>query len=204
VTGWLSNISKAVAGGRRRVLGRVVSTSPLVSYLAVAIYAASGGFWAKSSGWSVLAVGFAAASAALIVGALVGFLFGLPRVLEKTNPGGFLATNTNLDEISDWLTKILVGLGLVQLGKLMREINHVAGSLVPGLGEAPGARAFALALLVYCAIDGFLVGYLWTRIVISIRLNEAAKQLAGAQKVALEVRSIPPPVQPTPLPPAPT
>jgi hypothetical protein len=89
VKGWLSNVWKAMGGGRRRVLGRVVSASPLASYLAVAIYAASGGFQAESSGWSVLAVGFAAASAALIVGALVGFLFGLPRVLEKTNPDGF-------------------------------------------------------------------------------------------------------------------
>jgi hypothetical protein len=201
---WLS-VWDTLVGGRRRVLGPAVSTSPLVGYVAAAIYAVSGTFASGSNGWSVFGVGFAAASASLIAGALLGFLFGLPRVLEKANanPERLLATNTNLDEISDWLTKILVGLGLVQLGKLMRGMNHVATALVPGLGQAPGAREFAFALLVYCVIDGFLVGYLWTRIVISIRLNEAAERLARVQKVAGEVRGIPPPAQPPPLPPRP-
>jgi hypothetical protein len=67
-------------------------------------------------------------------GALTGFLFGIPRVLQK--PIGFetsrsesatgtppalssyeLIINTNLDDVSDWLTKIIVGIGLVEIRK---------------------------------------------------------------------------------------
>ena len=86
------------------------------------------------------------ALAMLAFGAALGFLFGIPKVLQGSNtgpaessaPAGPPATtrnnvtgatapaastpftyqqrvNTNLEEISDWLTKIIVGVGLIQL-----------------------------------------------------------------------------------------
>ncbi len=54
-------------------------------------------------------------------GFLVGFLFGIPRVLQGEDvlpgqqPEYRQRVNTNLEQISDWLTKIIVGLGLVEL-----------------------------------------------------------------------------------------
>ncbi len=62
------------------------------------------------------------AFACLCAGGFVGFLFGIPRFAPQseresavaaraaTRSGGW-QSNSNLVEISDWLTKIIVGLG---------------------------------------------------------------------------------------------
>src|SRR5947209_8021878 len=74
--------------------------------------------------WGSLAVGMAWMLASLAGGWAVGFLFGIPKILQsepprasdgdaKTpaapTPSGYRQqVNTNLTEISDWLTKIIV------------------------------------------------------------------------------------------------
>src|SRR6266852_2237038 len=93
------------------------------------------------------------ALACLVVGNIAGFLFAIPRVprtaiTSKTaeDPGTSLETvaasraagergfglgiNTNLEEISDWLTKILVGVGLIELRSLpdaVRRMGYYVG-----------------------------------------------------------------------------
>jgi hypothetical protein len=104
-----------------------------------------------------------------------------------------LTTNTNLDQISEWLTKILVGLGLVQLGKVTHGVGKIAGSLSPGLGAGAGAKPFAVALLVYSVLDGFLIGYIWTRIDLSKRFREAAEDLDPIEKALKQPLKKPPP-----------
>lgn len=115
--------------------------------------------------WAACAFGFA-----------VGFLFGIPRVLQRDTPaangaaGGYdQRVNTNLEQISDWLTKIIVGLGLVQLqqipGFLKRVSYWAAGSLpLQSNAQLPQVASFATAFLVYFVIVGFLAGYLLTRL----------------------------------------
>jgi hypothetical protein len=169
--------------------------SPAVALLAVLVYAGADHFGKGSNFGSVTAVGLAAGSAALASGALLGFLFGVPKALEQPKSTGLLATNTNLDQITEWLTKILVGLGLVQLGKVSHGVSRLASSLEPGLGGTPGAKAFATALLIYSAVDGFLIGYLWARIVLSERFRLAARALVQEVDQALE--SVPRPQLPT-------
>jgi hypothetical protein len=154
--------------------------TPIIAAGTVLIYAASGHFAKGSTFFSVLAVGLAAIGAALFAGLLFGFLFGLPKSLEPQthpDPKRLLATNTNLDQISDWLTKILVGIGLVQLGKLAHGVSKLGDALGPGLGGGLGAKPFAVALLLYSVVDGFLVGYIWTRIDLSERFKKAAEDL---------------------------
>ncbi len=155
--------------------------TPLVPALVVVAYAASDHFAKGSNFLSVLAVGLATIGAAGFVGLLFGFLFGIPKSVEpqtRSDPKRLLATNTNLDEISDWLTKILVGIGLVQLGKLAHGVSKLGDVLAPGLGGGPGAKPFAVALLVYSVVDGFVVGYIWTRVDLSERFKTAAENLA--------------------------
>ena len=167
--------------------------------VAALCYSASGDIEGGSTFLSVLAVGLAAASAALVAGALLGFLFGLPRTLERSGSKARLAPNTNLDQISDWLTKILVGLGLVQLGKVTHGVGTIAASLAPGLGDGPGAKAFASALLIYSAGDGFLLGYIWTRVDLSRRFRQAAEDLDPIEKITEKTLSAPPPTPPSNL-----
>ena len=83
------------------------------------------------------------------VGATIGFLFGIPRVLQQdvtparssdagaapsvTSATYNLRVNTNLEQISDWLTKIFVGLGLVELQRVPDHLNRAATFIAFGL-----------------------------------------------------------------------
>jgi hypothetical protein len=92
--------------------------SPLVGCGAVLLFSLTGGFAGGANFQSVLGVGLMVVAASTLVGAIVGFLFGLSRTVERPGAPAFMTSSTNLEQISDWLTKILVALGLVQLGKL--------------------------------------------------------------------------------------
>lgn len=136
------------------------------------------------------------AGAATAMGALLGFLFGVPRTLQQDRPapsGGDNGAaagpvldyrfNTNLEQISDWLTKILVGVGLTQLTEVGPALQRVAGVAAEGIDE-PSASAIAAAGIVFFLIGGFLLGYLWTRLVYPRLLVAAdtsvARELSGA------------------------
>jgi hypothetical protein len=131
---------------------------PLVGVACIVVYAFSVG-----SG-SVGAVAVAIATGAWIAGGLLGFLFGVPRVLKEGGPTGTLGSNTNLEQISDWLTKILVGLGLVEIRTLVKSTEQFINFLGPSLGGKDSSPAFALALLVIFGSSGFLALYLVTRV----------------------------------------
>ena len=120
---------------------------------------------------SVATTGVLVALAALVVAALGGFLFGIPRALQRTPSVAVApaegatryAVNTNLEDISDWLTKIIVGVGLIQLGQISEALGQLVESLGPGLGGQPSSRLVAGAVLAFFGTWGFLLGYLLTR-----------------------------------------
>jgi hypothetical protein len=130
-----------------------------------------------------ITAGFLLAVAALFVGGFVGFLFGIPRTLQQSEQvpaDGRAASqptryqgNTNLEQISDWLTKILVGVGLTQLGKISASLTGMASTLAPAFGKREQAEPFVLALLIFFGTVGFLFSYLWTRIFLAGALARA-------------------------------
>jgi CheY-like chemotaxis protein len=127
----------------------------------------------------------------LAIGDIIGFLFGIPRVLQQpdvkppaTPPAAGTAAppatpptdqdfsyrqevNTNLEQISDWLTKIIVGIGLIELRRLPELLSRVSGFMAAGLGATPQAQVLAAGIIIYFSILGFLSGYLLTRIYLS-------------------------------------
>ena len=123
------------------------------------------------------AAAFLLAGACLLLGGLVGFLFGIPRSLqdEESEEGGRTRyrANTNLEQISDWLTKILVGVGLTQLGAFPEWVSGIAVGWRGPLGGTDLAQLFVLVLIFYFVICGFLFGYLWTRLFLLGALNRA-------------------------------
>jgi hypothetical protein len=140
-------------------------------------------------GVAVFSVCVMVAGAALMTGGLLGFLFGIPRTVQNENwsdiSSNQFATpsaandvsrtyrpNTNLEQISDWLTKILVGVGLTQIPQLREELSRLINYLTPGLGGLDSSPGFAFAILVYFSICGFLIGYLITRLRLSTALRE--------------------------------
>lgn len=129
-------------------------------------------------------------------GSLVGFLFGIPRTLQAAQaapkdkadaiggqPGYRQQVNTNLEQISDWLTKIIVGIGLIQLRRLPAYIVGISQFMAEhdcGIGCPP----FAAAVLITFSILGFLTGYLLTRMYLASAFLRADLAGAGAPSPA--------------------
>ena len=84
--------------------------------------------------------------------------------------------NTNLTDISDWLTKIIVGVGLVQLGKIRGQLKDAANFVARGLvgSSSKDVSTFApmaLGIILYFVTLGFLSSYLLTRVWLPLLLN---------------------------------
>jgi tetratricopeptide (TPR) repeat protein len=131
------------------------------------------------------------AFACLASGGFVGFLFGIPKVAQPSGPpapgstapaagnagvassaagpspaagdGYRLLVNTNLTDISDWLTKIIVGLTLIQLQKIPDNLSRASLFIAYSLGGTE-QKSFAAGILVFFSVGGFLGGYLFTRL----------------------------------------
>ena len=128
---------------------------------------------ARAIGYGILIAGFS-----FISGVLTGYLFGLHPTRSSQKSGDQPATpapQTNLVEIADWLTKIILGAGLVQLTRLPGPIWAFAKTMAlgvvlegdkvdgaPVVAEAPNP-AMALAIMGFFSTCGLLYGYLWTR-----------------------------------------
>ncbi|MGW4894313.1 hypothetical protein ACWEQL_18880 [Kitasatospora sp. NPDC004240] len=131
--------------------------------------------------WQALGGGLVVAGAAAVLGAALGFLFGVPRVRsggEQPRRGaGSYVPNTNLEQVSDWLTKVLLGVGLTQLGSLGERLRTLGDALAPALGGEAGAAPFAAALVLYFLLAGFLAGWLVTRLLLPQVLSDADRAL---------------------------
>ncbi|MGK5026113.1 response regulator [Janthinobacterium sp. RB2R34] len=89
--------------------------------------------------------------------------------------------NSNLVEVSDWLTKIIVGVGLIELKSLPATAQGVAAFIAPSLAIAPDtARAVAGGAMLFFSVHGFLIGYLLTRIYLSIMIKRADSLVKNA------------------------
>src|SRR6266545_5745851 len=129
---------------------------------------------------SVVSIAAFIGGGSLSIGAAIGFLFGIPRTLqsEDSERGATVyRANTNLEQISDWLTKIMVGVGLTQVSRLPSRMEGLTDFLSPGLGDLASSGTFALGILVYFFICGFFLGYLWTRIYLAGALASADQRI---------------------------
>jgi hypothetical protein len=166
-----------------------LATIAIVLALGVAMTAIFG--WTLPRGrWSGSVGLLGIMGAATAVGSLLGFLFGLPRfefvkrdpktdrvkgvepvvadtaardVSDETTQPSY-RPSTNLDEIADWLTKIIVGIGLTQLGNVGSALSSVASHVISPCTDCGYAQGFVSALIVYASIGGFLFTYMWTRL----------------------------------------
>jgi len=196
---WISWISEIAIGG----------------LLACSIAAVSQlGWQGWQTGFRVFGLGVLLSLAAAASGALLGFLFGIPRTLasgppsapppapssgekenssdahttaanaQSTSPTNQSRTNTNLEQISDWLTKIIVGITLV-------EFNTIRGSFVnlvhflneKGFGWANGGQLLGFAIIILFAPLGFMCGYVVTRTFLTGLFVAAEKDLSADVKV---------------------
>lgn len=116
--------------------------------------------------WGAFVVGVVIGSSAFLIGGLVGFLFGIPRTVQSSTPSTGdtqYQGNTNLEQVSDWLTKIIVGVSLVEIGRVIPALAKLAEILKAPLGGQPSSAAFGLGVVIASALTGFFFFYLWTR-----------------------------------------
>jgi hypothetical protein len=103
-------------------------------------------------------------------------------------------SSTNLIEISDWLTKIIVGVGLVEAKAIYVRLSGLSGSLGAMLFDgAAGSLLVIPAVIIAGVLLGFLYAYLFTQLVVAEPLARTDVELSNA--------GAPPPDQGTILPP---
>jgi hypothetical protein len=168
----------------------------LVSIFLVQSIPPSAGAGAASAAGVVVFVLFCAAGA---VGAAAGFLFGLPRsrVADMTTggqsgaasnppPSTSYLTNSNLIKVSDWLTTIIIGLGLVNLRKVPAAIEKLGAALKAPLGGMPYSGTIGVSVLIGGAVAAFLLAYLWTSIRVRELLEDSERESQGGVVPRLE------------------
>ena len=89
------------------------------------------------------------------------------------SPWPSTAVNTNLEQISDWLTKIIVGVTLVEIKPAIERLDNAASVIAGSLGTGADYKSFAYALLIYFSTSGFLGSYLLTRLFLQRAFSEA-------------------------------
>ena len=169
------------------------SDNPAMRTALIALVAIAGGLgavgYAAGPAWPVA---FLWAIASLAGAGILGFLFGVPKVLQddtKRTDGYRQVVNTNLDQISDWLTKVVVGLTLVNARQLSRSLQGTADILANALGGRPADLAVALGLIVYFSAIGFLATYILTRLYLAQAFyqgDQPQEVYRKAQKLAAE------------------
>ena len=147
----------------------------------------------------VFGLGLLLAGAAVMVGFIIGFLFGIPKTTDhpssqpapSPNPnqgnesnarsnremsssqssGGRQTTstvvvsssvNTNLEQISDWLTKIIVGVSLVEFNKIIDQLRLFVGYMNRDMGWTAGGQYSTVIIMFYLPL-GFFFGWTITR-----------------------------------------
>jgi tetratricopeptide (TPR) repeat protein len=156
-----------------------------------AVYAAAAGW--QAGNLSIFGIVLAATGlitlCGVAAGGAFGFLFGIPRLLQqrslrsdpsppqqsssneaaKLTSGAqpYIRSNSNLEEISDWLTKIIVGLGLIHLSSVASYIGKyhawLDGAFVFETAKPVGLSTMLLAVTFATIGMGFLLFYIETR-----------------------------------------
>ncbi len=187
-----------------------------LSSVCVALYALAARYQGSTASWSrflnVLSSSALIGAAFISIGALLGFIFEIPRSPKSPSPTPAPSTiptnswgpgnpamppedndrftpNTNLEDISDWLTKILVGAGLAQLAVLPERLERLANFF-----QTPLTPEVALLLIINFFVLGFMGSYLLTRLFLTEALRAVDGFRAGslaatrvAQDLLLEI-----------------
>jgi hypothetical protein len=177
----IARLLVSVDAKRRGLLGHVTTwlaflgiAAPLGGTAWIVVYS----FSTPGPHWTYLGVGVLTSLAAFVAGCFAGFLLGIPRAVSsgelRQNQSAAagssgLGASSNLAEISDWLTKLVLGAGLVELtrlgGPVARLIDNVAAGLHASGASAASvqtAKVMAGAIIFGYVIMGLLDGYIVT------------------------------------------
>jgi hypothetical protein len=170
IVGWLVAAGAVVLSylSARRAAGDPDQTIPKVVIFDAVCFLTAGllvvSFWTGPNGrvWAATVIW---SLAFVALGGLTGFLFGVPRSRREKGATAAASDASPIEQISDWLTKIIVGLGLVNLKELPPKLDVLAHYVGSSVSAAPsdGAPSFALGLIIYFSIFGFMSCYILTQ-----------------------------------------
>jgi hypothetical protein len=185
-----------------RMLPRLERTATLgcIFILFYSLQFFGSGIFHVGSALRVASVGILIAGASLFFGFVLGFIFGIPRTpkppVPLTTSGNGSQTsqvdadfspvqpNTNLLEISDWLTKMLVGVGLVELYNVPLLLKKLARFLAPGLRDCDSgacvgsSESFAIGIVIFFFWSGISD---WISVDQLILFHRSAQSIEGGK-----------------------
>jgi len=147
--------------------------------------------------WALLGADLLVAGAASSVGALFGFVFGIPRTLDPASRAAvataakqgadgashaMMAANTNLERISDWLTTLLVGATLVQIKDIVGWVGRLGSALFSG-GQVTNTAIVPVIVIYFLAL-AFLGTYLLTRLYLTSAFQQTLGILTGVMRAS--------------------
>ncbi len=180
VTGWLA-LCAWIGGtiiysnGLEKDDDKIRATVVMDASIAFAVGVLGVTFWQHDTAgsWSIAVLW---SLACLILGGVSGFLFGIPR--SRTHAAK--ADQSPIEQIADWLTKIIVGLGLTNLSNIPGLLSRWANYVAVGVGKEHASDSAALSMILYFVLLGFLGGYLLTNLFLENLIN----RFSGAGGVA--------------------
>ena len=135
-----------------------------------------------SNGIKLIGAGLFLAGSSTVVGSLIGFLFGVPRSRTvdsrtkgeselrgidsasgepvRTTSGRGTEPNTNLEQVSDWLTKIIVGVGLTHFPAIADFFRDIGTKWRDAFGGSSAGEIIAISVCVHYLLMGFFQGFL--------------------------------------------
>jgi hypothetical protein len=136
-----------------------------------------------------------------LVGAMIGFLFGIPRPVSASeappagaggapapagiNKGQVWQSSTNLTQVSDWLTKIIVGVSLVEANTIWTNFSGIVTGAAGVLFQyRHGSPAVLGGAALGGGVFGFLFCYLFTDIIIARLIVDADASLNSVPEAA--------------------
>lgn len=163
--------------------GRAFNSSLLLAFCVPSLAAVMYGIGSTLALWTDGLLWIIYMVATAVVSAIMGLIFGVPRARTDFSAASSerYSSNSNLEQISDWLTKLLVGAGLVQLNSLPGLMADGSAYLGSGMSFA-NAQAFSLSALLYGSGLGFATGYLWARLRLRMLLEWSDREAALASR----------------------
>jgi hypothetical protein len=143
-----------------------------------------------TGGVSTFVVTSLSALMCLAVGAILGLLFGIPRYSKLNDVESAVAPNNNLEQISDWLTKMIVGISLVQFDAIADRGKSLAlqvDTAMTGCKTGCDNYAMGLAVIGFFAAAGFLMMYLWARLYLLLDVGAVQEKI---DRAAAEFREL--------------